>query len=141
MPTGEMTIQRRNGVWVEVPIVRRNGRLCACGDAHGVFPNCVGSAWDNPAPRPKRRNRKPVDNPAARSVQEFFPLNNRRLPRAVPQDIIDACDECGPVHKAFYYCSAHRRQAVRNVLIARRKSAGISSLHMMMAEKGFDIAS
>lgn len=137
--TGRTVRQRRGGVWVDVPVVMRGSRVCACGDLHGVFPTCIGS--DAQSRPPQRRPRKAAESPAVRSAQEFFPLPNRRLPRAIPQATIDACSDCHPVHEAFYYCEAHRRQAVRNVLIARRKSAGVSSLHMMMAEKGFDICS
>lgn len=137
MQTGQTANRMTGGVLVEVPIVLRNGRTCACGDLHGVFPRCVGSDWDQPRPAPRRR--KPADRPLVHVTQEFFPLPKGRLPRAIPQSTIDACDNCHPVHEAFYYCGTHRRQSVRNVLLARRKSGGVSSLHMMMAEKGFDI--
>lgn len=76
-----------------------------------------------------------------RAAQELFPFPKRRLPRAIPQAIIDACEDCGPYHEAFYYCEAHRSQAIRNTILAARKNPGIISLHMMMAEKGLDIVS
>ena len=137
--TGKTTTQCRNGVWVEVPVLRRNGRLCMCGDLHGRFARCVGSASEDEVKPP--RPRKAPDHPAARTAQEFFALPKRRLPVAVPQADIDACSGCGPFEDAFYYCETHRRQAIRNVILAGRKSGGVISLHMMMAENGFDICS
>lgn len=137
--TGQTVRQRRGGVWVDVPVVMRNGRVCACGDLHGIFPRCIAS--DAQKRPPQRRKRARADHPAARTAQEFFPLPKRRLPRAIPQATIDGCPDCHPVHEAFYYCEAHRSQAVRNVLLAGRKSGGVISLHLMMADKGFDICS
>ena len=137
--TGRTTRARHNGEWVDVQIVLRNGKVCACGPLHGKFSRCVGSASQDAAPAPRPRPRR--DSPQARTAQEFFPLPKRRLPVAVPQADIDACDKCGPFEQAFYYCERHRRQAIRNVLLAGRKSGGVISLHLMMAENGYDICS
>lgn len=145
--TGTTARMPRSGEWVDVPVLIRDGHYCLCGDSHGVFPRCVGSAIplkseDAPTrivgmtPSNHRRNRKPVDRAA-----EFFTLAKRRLPRAIPQATVDACDACGPFNDAFYYCEQHRSQAIRNVVLASRKSSGVISLHMMMAEKGYDIVS
>jgi hypothetical protein len=141
--TGTTARMPANGGWVDVPVLIRDGHYCLCGDAHGVFPRCVGSAWspdgklhtDKKRSVPKKRTVKATEAPA------FFPLVERRLPHAIPQDAIDACPSCGPHHDAFYYCEDHRSQAIRNVLIADRTRSGMTSLHMLIAEQGFDIAS
>jgi len=136
--TGRTTRSRVNGEWTDIPILLRDGKICACGPRHGVFPRCVGSGADKPKPKPRIKRH---DTPQAQVAQEFFALPKRRLPVAVPQADIDACDACGPVEDAFYYCEKHRRQAIRNVVLAGRKSGGVISLHMMLAEKGYDICS
>lgn len=137
--TGTTARQFRSGEWVEVPVVIRDGRTCACGDLHGIFPKCIGSDADATAPSPRPRRQR-ADRPKP-TVSEFFPFPNRRLPRAIPQPVINACADCGPQHEAFYYCKAHRSQAIRNTILASRTRPGIISLHMMMAENGLDIVS
>ena len=136
--TGKTVRQVRNGVWVDIPVLIRNGHTCICGDLHGRFPRCIGSAaGSTPAPRRRRRQRSFREKMA----QEMFPLPKRRLPRAIDQAVINACDGCGPFNDAFYYCVEHRSQAVRNVLLAGRKNPGIISLHLAIADRGYDIAS
>lgn len=142
--TGETFPRRRSDGTVEqVPVLIRDGRYCLCGDAHGVFPVCVGGAW---SPDGALHTGRAPSVPRKRTVTvteqvNFFVLPERRLPRAVPQDTVDACGSCGPHNDAFYYCEDHRSQAVRNVLLAARTRSGIISLHMTMAEQGFDIVS
>lgn len=143
--TGRTVPQMRDGAWVRVPVLIRNGHYCLCGDLHGRFSRCVGSSTpvgvDRRAPhspRKRSRGRRTFNDVAA---QELFPLPKRRLPRAIDQAVIDACDGCGPFEEAFYYCETHRSQAIRNVLLAGRKNPGVISLHLAIAERGFDIAS
>lgn len=141
--TGRTVRQLRGGEWTDIPVLIRDGHYCLCGDLHGRFARCVGSAAAPDRPRktsaPRERSRPGTFNQQV--AQEYFPLPKRRLPKRVPQAAIDACDGCGPFHEAFYYCETHRSQAVRNVLLAGRKSGGIISLHLMMADKGYDIVS
>ena len=138
--TGRTVRQLRDGLWVDVPVVIRNGRYCLCGDMHGTFSVCVGSGHVAGKPAPVRSGRRPR-TPQGADAQRYFPLRKRRLPRAIDQAVIDACDGCGPFEQAFYYCEQHRSQAVRNVILASRRSHGVISLHMMLADKGFDIVS
>jgi len=138
--TGTTAPQRRDGVWVQVPVLIRDGRYCLCGDLHGQSKVCVGSAFgpDGAGNSPKpRRDRSVRPQPAS----DHFMLEPRRLPRAIPAATIAACAECRPQGEAFWYCGSHRSQAVRNVLLASRRNSGITSLHMMMADKGLDIVS
>jgi hypothetical protein len=139
--TGTTVRQLHDGVWVDIPVLIRNGHYCLCGDLHGQFKVCVGSrAVENrggPRPKPSRAPRPRRDPDAA----IMFPMQKRRLPRAVTQNLIDNCSDCGPHHEAFYYCPSHRQQAVRNVLLAARKRSGIISLHLTMADRGYDIVS
>jgi hypothetical protein len=138
--TGTTAPQRRGDVWVQVPVLIRDGRYCLCGDLHGRFKVCVGGEFGpngvGTAPKP-RRDRSVRPQPAS----DYFKLEPRRLPRAIPAETIAACGECRPQGEAFWYCGEHRSQAVRNVLLASRRDSGITSLHMMMADKGLDIVS
>ena len=144
--TGRTVRQLRAGAWVDIPVLIRNGRYCLCGDLHGNFLRCVGSAIAvesdrQPAYTSSRRRRRRRPTADERAAQELFPLPKMRLPRAIDQAVIDACDGCGPFEQAFYYCEAHRSQAVRNVLLAGRKSGGVISLHLHVARRGYDIVS
>jgi len=139
--TGQTSRSMRWGVWVDVPIVMRATGICVCGDLHGQFPKCIGSGANTRPPSRRKTAREAPDHPVSRIAQEIFPLPKRRLPVAIPQQKIDACGDCRPVEQAFYYCPTHRTQAVRNVVLAGRKSGGVISLHMMMADNGFDICS
>jgi len=140
--TGKTVRQLRDGVWTDIPVLIRNGRYCLCGDLHGQLARCVGSATTAgttaPAPSRRRKQRRTFNDTAA---QEVFPLPKMRLPRAIDQAIIDACDGCGPFEEAFFYCENHRSQAVRNVILAGRRSDGVISLHLLLAREGYDIVS
>jgi len=141
--TGRTVRQLRGGEWTDIPVLIRDGHYCLCGDLHGRFARCVGSATTPGRPRtPSRRSEPSAPGTFNQQVaQDYFPLPKRRLPKRIDQQVIDACDGCGPFEEAFYYCEAHRSQAVRNVLLAGRKSGGVISLHLMMADKGYDIVS
>lgn len=126
-----------NGVWLEFDLLLRDGKFCGCGPQHGVFPRCVGSETQDKS-RPARRR---VPRERRQPAEVWFPVPAGRLPREVPADEVAACDDCGPYHEAFRYCVAHRRQAVRNVRLANRRRHDVTSLHLMLADHGFDIVS
>lgn len=140
--TGNTVTMIRDGIAAQIPVLIRDGHYCLCGDLHGRFARCVGSARPldgRPGESPRRRER--VSTTRGRDAQLYFPMPTRRLPAAINQAVIDSCDGCGPFAEAFYYCEAHRSEAIRKVLLASRKSDGVISLHLMLAERGYDIVS
>lgn len=129
--------------------VIRDGVLCACGPSHGVFAECVGSRSPAAELLGLSNTRRPAtavyrysndDDPA---IWNFFLIGRDdvvgRGSRPFNNADIQECADCGFVGHARRYCDTHRALARFNVLEKAQSDDMMTTLHLMVAERGIDL--